>query len=397
MGRPRRGVRTTHVLLAGIRGFVLHRVRLPLREPLVAAHGTEDAREVVLVEAVGEDDFHGWGECVALSAPTYSNESTDGAWVRLRDEMVPTALRRGMIRDDDAPMAACAFQTAVDDVALRREGRSLGDVLRLRGEDAVRLFVQGAMRAGPRGEIGRHASVACTAVIGRQPSVDDLLARVAARIEQGYGSVKVKIAPGWDLEPLRAIRARWPDLALAADANGSYPDDVDPVLEALDDLGLQYLEQPLPADAFVGHARLAGRLRTPIALDESLRGERELDHALAFGERFVVNLKPGRVGGTAEAVGLALRAQRSDLSMFVGGMLETGVGRAYALAFAGMALCDLPTDLGPSSRYFREDLTDPVELLPGGRLAIPDRPGASAAPHRDRLDAATIDRVELSR
>src|SRR4051794_13917144 len=104
VGPPRRGVRTTHVLLTGIERFVLHRVRLPLREPFVAAHGTERDREVVLVEAVGTDGVHGWGECVALSSPTYTNESTAGAWTRLRDVMIPTALRRGMIRDDDAPM-----------------------------------------------------------------------------------------------------------------------------------------------------------------------------------------------------------------------------------------------------------------------------------------------------
>jgi O-succinylbenzoate synthase len=394
-GPPRRGVRTTHVLVSTIERVVVHRVRLPLREPFVAAHGTERDREVVLVEAVAEDGIHGWGECVALSAPTYSNESTEGAWVRLRDEMVPTALQRGFIRDDDAPMAAAAFEAAIDDVALRRDGRSLGDVLRLRGADAVRFHAQVRMAGAPDG-LGRHATVPCTAVIGRQPSIEALLARVDARLAEGYGSIKVKIAPGWDLEPLRAVRTRWPDLALAVDANGSYLED-DATLAALDDLQLQYIEQPLAAQAYAAHARLADRLTTPIALDESIRGERELDHALAFGVRYIVNLKPGRVGGTAEAVGIVLRAQQSDLSVFVGGMLETGVGRAYALAFAGMAACDLPTDLGPSTRYFAEDLTDPVELLSGGRVAIPDGPGIGAEPHRSRLEAATVDRVELAR
>lgn len=393
---PRRGVRTTHVLLTGIERFVLHRVRLPLLEPFVAAHGTEVDREVVLVEAVGEDGIRGWGECVALTAPSYSSESTSGAWMRLRDEMVPTALQRGMIRDDDAPMAAAAFQGAMDDLALRREGRSLADVLRLRGADAVRLQVQARAGALPDAQVGRHETVRGTAVIGRQPSIDDLLVAVDARRAEGYGSIKLKIAPGWDVEPLAAVQRHWPDLAVAADANGSYTED-DAVLRALDELHLQYLEQPLPADAFAALARVAERLDTPIALDESIRGERELDHALGFGERFVVNLKPGRVGGTAEAVAVVLRARQSELSVFVGGMLETGVGRAYALAFAGMAVCDLPTDLGPSDRYFAQDLTDPIPLLPGGRLAVPEGPGIGVTPHADRLEAATVDRVELTR
>ena len=394
---PRRGVRTTHVLLTGIDRFVLHRVRLPLLEPFAAAHGTELDREVVLVEAVGEDGISGWGECVALSAPTYTNESTSGAWARLRDVMIPSALQRGMIRDDDAPMAAAAFEAAIEDLGLRREHRSLGDVLRLRGVDGDRFGVQTRRAVLPGGAMGRHELVTCTAVIGRQRSIDELVARVDARRSEGYTSIKLKIAPGWDLEPLRAVRSRWPELALAADANGSFSEDDGTTLAAIDELSLQYLEQPLPATAFAALARLAEQIETPIALDESIRGERELDHALGFGASYVVNLKPGRVGGTAEAVGVVLRARQSGLSLFVGGMLETGVGRAYALAFAGMAACDLPTDLGPSDRYFAADLTDPIELVPGGRLRVPDGPGLGVAPHRDRLDAATVERVELSR
>lgn len=355
--------------------IVLHRVRLPLLEPFVTAHGTEEHREVVLVESVGDDGTSGWGECSALSQPTYTPEYTDGAWALLRDVVVPGSFAGVTVRIDDAPMAHAAITSSFEDLEARQ-----------------------ARRPSPaRSHAARH-EVSCTAVIGRQGDIDALLAVVATRLDEGYGSIKLKIAPGWDVEPLRAVREAWPGVMLAADANGSYTEaDASGVLRSIDALGLVYLEQPLPADDYVGHARLTDVIDTPIALDESIRSAADLDHALSFGLRYVVNLKPSRVGGSGEAQEVMFRAMESSLSMFVGGMLETGVGRAWALGFASWESCDLPTDLGPSSRYFADDITEPIELLPGGRLAIPPGPGIGVMPRPDRLDAVTVDRVELRR
>jgi len=354
-----------------VAGIVLRRVQLPLLQPFVSSHGTEDVRDVVIVEAMGTDGISGWGECVALAKPTYSDEHTAGAWTWLRDTLVPGILAGRDVEVGASPMAWSAAEAALVDLRLRREGTSLASSV-----------------GGPR------RTVACTAVVGRQGGIDELLQVVSHRLDEGYTSIKLKIGSGWDTEPLAAVRAAWPDLTLSADANGAYLAD-DPVLRAIDGIGLVYFEQPLPAGDTRGMARLAARLDTTIALDESIRNERDLASFLSFP--FVLNLKPAPVGDRRAFVSLRLAAEKEGLSMFIGGMLETGIGRSYALAYASRESADLPTDLGPSSRYFADDITEPLELLEGGRLAVPDGPGIGVVPRPDRLDTVTVDSVQFLR
>lgn len=346
----------------------LHRVRVALRCPHVAAHGTETHRELVLVEVVGRDGVRGWGECDTLTAPTYTGEWTDGAWLVLRDHLVPGWLRGGAgVRGH--PMASAAVEGAAIDLRLRREGRSLADEL---GSGRSRL------------EWG--------AVLSGAADVDTLLVMVAAALEAGATLVKVKIDPQWSSEPLAAVRGAWPDLTLSADANGSFAGDPGEV-ESLDVFGLAYIEQPLAPTDLVGHARLARRVGTPIALDESLVDAGATEAALAIGSLAVANVKPARVGGIAEARAMLDLVGSVGAIAFVGGMLELGVGRAIAAAVATHPAASLPTDLGPSTRYVSEDLTPAVEVDEDGRLVVPDGPGIGLEPDRDRLSAATIDRV----
>jgi O-succinylbenzoate synthase len=355
----------------------LHRVRIPLREPFVAAHGTEVDREVVLVEAVGADGGSGWGECSALRRPTYTAEYTEGAWAALRADLVPAALAGRPVDRERAPMAWCGLSTAVADLRLRGQGRSLAAAL-------------GATRT----------EVSATAVVGQRPSIDDLVAAVGERRTEGYASVKVKIAPGADVGPLAALRAAFPDLGLAADANGSYR-WADPAhrstLAALDDLGLLYVEQPLAPGADADLAAAARALAVPVALDESVGGAADVRRLAAAGGPFALNAKPARVGGLDAVVACLAAAAEAGWPAFVGGMLETGVGRAAALAVAATPSCAWPTDLGPSARYVVDDVTAPVELAGPGRLAVPAGPGVGRAPRADRLAAVTVDRVVIRR
>lgn len=355
-----------------IASIELHRVRLPLREPFVAAHGTEQEREVVLVEVVGDDGRRGWGECVALSAPTYSAETTATAWRILNDAVVPAVLAGGTEAPAGHPMAWTAVEVALADLALRRADRSLVDAL-----------------GGQRGPV-----VAC-AVVGLQPTVDATVAAVARRVEEGYRSVKLKIEPGRDVEHLAAVRAAFPGLGLAADANGSFRAEDGAHLATAGALGLEYLEQPIAADDLEGLARLERSLPFPVALDESIASVGDLERALAAGAGSVLNLKPGRVGGLTASAHLLRTATGAGWDVFVGGMLETGVGRATALAVAAHPACTLPTDLGPSTRYFAADLTEPVPLEAGGRLRPPAGPGIAAVPDPERLAAATVDHAVL--
>jgi O-succinylbenzoate synthase len=342
---------------------------------MVAAHGTEAEREVVLVAATLADGTVGWGECSTLARATYTGEWTEAAWWMLRDELAPAALAGRDAGVVGHPMATASLTSAVLDARLRADGVSLA----------------GWLGAEP----GR--CVPSTAVTGIEPTVDALLRRIDADRAAGHRSVKCKIRPGWDVEPLGAVRSAWPELALAADGNGAYRrSDLDH-LASFERFDLRYLEQPFPADDLVSSAALARRSATPVALDESITSAAMVEVVVALGAAGVLSIKPGRLGGLDEAARVAGLALDRGLPAFVGGMLETGVGRAAALAVAALPGCGLPTDLGPSDRYFAADLTAGFVLDNDGALTVPTGPGIGVRPDAERLSAATVDHLALTR
>jgi o-succinylbenzoate synthase len=367
--------------VADVAQVVLHRVHLPLREPFIAAHGVERDRQVVLVQVVGADGRSGWGECSALRAPTYTAEYTDAAWAHLRDRLVPAVLSGEPAGPETGPMAWTALDTAVTDLRLRANRRSLVSALGGGGRD-----------------------VAVTAVIGGGHHRDALLALVGERVTAGYQSVKLKITPCEEvIDDLRAVRQAHPAVALAADANGSF-DLTDTahvrLLDQIDALGLAYIEQPLPARSITDLAELARRLSTPVALDESVGNPGDAEGAARTGSAFVLNVKPARVGGLAAARRCLAIASGAGWPVFVGGLLETGVGRAMALAVAAVVDArsnSLPSDLGPSHRYFERDLTEPIEMSTAGRVVVPTGPGLGVTPIEERVRAFTVDRTTIVR
>jgi O-succinylbenzoate synthase len=367
---------------SGVELVRLWRVAVPLRRPFVASHGVEARRASTLVEVVRAGGACGWGECPALERPTYTGEYAAGAWRLLADELVPATLagRGDTIRGH--PMARFAVESALTDASLRESGTGL----------AAALAGEGPHHPGE----GRHRRrLERTEVIDQRGGVDQTLAAVTAAADDGARLVKLKIEPGADRQPLRAVRATFPDLALAADANGSYAGHPVGELRWVDDLRLVYLEQPYPVDDLLGHRAAASALRTPVALDESVASLGTLAVALELGALGALNVKPARLGGLAAAVAAIEACARRRVPCFVGGMLELGVGRAAAAAVAALPTCTLPTDLGPSERYVAEDITDPIVSDADGRLVVPDGPGLGVGVRPDRLAAVALDVVEL--
>jgi O-succinylbenzoate synthase len=348
----------------------LWRVSIPLVTPHRAAHGTETDRQVVLVRVRLADGASGWGECPTLTHPTYAAEYTAGAFALLRDEVVPWLLGGPGAAPVGHPMATAAVLTAHLDATLRRQGTAL----------AARL---GSRHGRPAG------AVAVTAVVGRVDGIDPLLAVVADRVAGGAALVKLKVSPRPDdLEAVRAVRATWPDLALAVDGNGTLDNRSVAVLDQLD---LRYVEQPAPAEDLLRSAELARRLSCPVALDESVTSLAALEVAVAVGAGTVVNVKPARLGGPVGAALAAQAAVDGGCGVFVGGMLETAVGRAAALAVAALPVCTLPTDLGPSGRYFEADVAGPLVTDPDGRVVVPDTPGIGVTPDPARLEQVALE------
>lgn len=324
---------------------------------------------MVVVRALGGDGRpDGWGECVALSEPTYSSEYAAGAHHVLEHHLLPRAVAGRPLDDVQGhPMAKAAVELAVLDGELRAASRPLSEAL-----------------GGTRDAVDAGVSV------GIQPSIDDLVRVVEGYLAEGYVRIKCKIEPGWDIEPMQALRdAVGPEVALQVDANAAYTlDDIDH-LARLDDLELLLIEQPLAAHDLRGHAIVAGRLRTPICLDESIGSRADAQEALDLGACSVINIKAGRVGGLAEAVRIHDLCVDRGVPVWCGGMLETGLGRAANVALASLPGFTLPGDLSASRRWFGEDLTEPFELV-DGQLRVPTGPGLGVEPLPEVLAARTV-------
>jgi len=370
-------------------------VSLPLVRPLRTAAGLRAEREVLLVHVLAVE-AEGWAECVAEPEPTYGPEFTAGAALVLRDHLLPRAwagptgdaLALGPHLDAvrGHPTARAALELAVLDAQLRSAGCSLAAWL---GATATSVRAGAALGLHDGGRVPRGA--------GGGADIAALLAEADEALAAGASRLRLKVAPGRAADPLAALRAHvGPDLLLQADANGSFRlDDPDHLAELsrLDDVGLACLEQPLAPDDLVGHARLAERLATPICLDEPLTSLGALEAAVALGACEVVCLKPARVGGWPAARAVHDRCVELGLPAWVGGMLETGVGRAANLAVAGLPGMSLPADLDPRGR-FAPDLADPAAPGPDGLVPVPDGPGTGAVPDPDMVAAGT--RVRFS-
>jgi O-succinylbenzoate synthase len=351
----------------------LRRIQMSLVAPFETSFGVQTARDILLLKAIS-DGAEGWGECVAGEDPHYSPEYVDGAQHVLIHHMLPRLFDRDLVASDVATllrpihghqMAKAAIEMAVLDAELRARGESFGHFF-------------GAVRD----------EVDCGVSVGIHATVSELLHTVGAYLEQGYRRIKLKIKPGWDVEPVRAVRERFGNVPLQVDANTAYTLSDAQHLARLDPYALLLIEQPLPEEQVLAHAKLAKVVQTPICLDESITSAQTAADAIELGACRIINIKPGRVGGYLEARRIHDLCQAKDVPVWMGGMLETGIGRAGNVAMAAMPNFTLPGDTSASDRYYVRDITEPF-VLRDGRLPVPAGPGLGVSVDRDFLDSIT--------
>jgi o-succinylbenzoate synthase len=363
-------------------------LRLPLVRYFETSFGRIDDRAFVLV-TVEENGAVGVGECVADERPFYSSETTRTAWHIIADFLAPAVLGRTFVHPREVfdsfalvrghNMAKAAVEMAVWDLFARQQNRSLADVL-------------GGTRAAIANGISSGVS------IGIQDSLDELVARVETELEAGYRRIKIKIKPGWDLEPVRRLRERFGPVPLMVDANAAYTSKDASHLARLDPFDLMMIEQPLDYDDLRDHARLQAGLRTPICLDESLETPRQAEEALEVGACRIINIKPGRVGGHMQSIRIHDIAIAQGAPVWHGGMLESGIGRAHNIHLSTLPGFTLPGDVAASRRYFAPDLIDPeIVVRSDGTIAVPTGPGIGVNIVNDRVAHASIERLELRR
>jgi o-succinylbenzoate synthase len=362
----------------------LIRVAMPLVRPFRTSFGTDYDKDALLVR-ITTDSAVGWGECVAMSGPGYSSEYVDGAIDVMTRFLVP-ALMATSAHDADScratwsgirghRMSKAAVEMALLDASLVSEGRSL----------ASRL---GATRA--------HVPSGVSVGIPADDSLDTLMAEVNSYVESGYQRIKLKIQPGWDIEPTRLVRSTHPGIPLQVDANQAYSRDDIAHLTRLDEFDLLLIEQPFAEEDLVSHAVLSQTSSTPVCLDESIVDVTTLRQAIALKAVDVVNVKPGRVGGYLEAVDIHDVCLAEGIPLWCGGMVETGIGRAANVALAALPGFTLPGDVSASDRFFSRDLIRSPFVLRDGGLDVPTAPGIGVQVDASALADLTVWSAELS-
>ncbi len=357
-------------------------VKIPLRRSFRTSFGQLPEKTAVVIELRTSDGLSGFGEASALASPTYTEESVYSVFQVSVRELAPRLLGRDVSTAEQllgllAPVrgnrfAKTGFETAFWDLLSQWRREPLWVSL-------------GGVR--PSIEVGDSLSIL--------DSVGDLLQLVATRLDEGYRRIKLKIAPGWDTEPVRAVRQHHPDIVLSVDANAAYDLSDLRVFRQLDDLGLLMIEQPLDFADLVNHARLQSLISTPICLDESIPSVGSARLALDLHSCETLNIKTGRVGGLVEARRIHDLCAVHEVPVWMGGMFETGIGRAFNIALASLENFSLPADMSPPSMYFESDLVEEGFELDHGLVKVPTSEGIGFIVSVERLGRYTVEHATL--
>ena len=365
-----------------IEAITLREIQMPLVHFFETSFGRTYERRILLV-TIHTEGTHGWGECVAGEDPFYSAESVDTAWYILEKYLGPMLLGKGLAAGNEAPalltrvrghrMAKAALENALWDAEAQIKNTPLWQLL-----------------GGTRREIN------CGVSIGIQDSPEQLLEKISTELAAGYQRIKLKVKPGWDVNILERVRNQWPDILLSCDANSAYTMHDAGHLKSFDRFRLLMIEQPLWNDDFYFHGRLQRQLDTAICLDEGIRNARDAEAAIEHGSCRIINIKVGRVGGFSEAVKVHFVAQRGNVPVWCGGMLETGVGRSHNIALSSLQNFSLPGDVSASKRYWKEDIIEPeVSVRPNGTIQVPQTPGRGFRLREDLIEKLTTRKQTL--
>jgi O-succinylbenzoate synthase len=361
-------------------------VQLPLVRPFTTSSHTKSSLDHILIRVRDQDGGEGWGECASASDPYYCSETSKTSWHILVDFLLPSVLGVAWSHPDEASatwakvrgnrFAKAGLEMACWDLFTRARGEPLAAPL-----------------GGTRREV--HSGVS----LGIEPTPEAIVAVVDDYLAQGYKRIKMKIGPGRDVAFVEAVRHRWPDVQLMADANSAYelenPEHM-AALRALDELDLMMIEQPLADDDIVDHARLQAQLKTPLCLDESIHSAEDARKALDLGSCRIINIKVSRLGGLSEARRVHDLCLGRGVPVWCGGMHEFGIGRAANVAICALPGFTLPGDVSGSDKYYRQDIVDPPIVAEAGTIQVPwDRPGLGFEPNVERIRAATLRELVL--
>lgn len=360
----------------------LRHIKMELVSPFTTSMGTEYDEEHIIVR-VDAEGITGWGESVAEGTPFYSYETVTTAWHILQDFLIPSILGKDISSIDEAiqlyskvrghRMAKAGLEAALWDVFAKLKNISLSK-----------------MMGGTRNKIDVGVS------IGIQNSVKELIKKVEGYLAEGYKRIKIKIAPGNDIQFIQALRKKFPDILLQVDANSAYELKHINLFKQMDAYNLLLIEQPLGYDDVYEHSKLQKELKTPICLDESIHSLADTRAAIELDSCRVINIKPGRVGGFTESKLIHDYCETKNIPVWCGGMLESGIGRAGNVALASLPNFSLPGDISASKRYYKEDIVEPEFVVnKDGTMDVPTKAGIGVEVNMKMLDKVTVKKKEF--
>jgi O-succinylbenzoate synthase len=360
-------------------------VRLPLVRSLRTAYGpSSPTKRAIIVRLEDADGAVGWGEAPISERPVYGVDTAEGTWHALTDLLIPIIMHQSF----DGP------------------GHVVSAWSHLLGQHYAKLATESAIWAIASEKLNTSLATLWGATRSEVPvgesygicnSVDALLGEVAARTAEGFARVKLKIAPGWDVAPVHAVRTTFPDLPVSVDANCGY-DGVAGPWEELDELGMIMIEQPFRGDALLEMASLQRSIRTPICLDESASSVNTTRTALHLRAGQIVNIKPPRLGGLMDSMSVHDICVDQGVPAWCGGMLETGIGRAFNLSVAALPGFTMHADMSPARMFYEHDLVEPTfDIQPNGHIPVPTRPGNGFPIVEKRVEGATMRRWAYSK
>jgi O-succinylbenzoate synthase len=360
-----------------IESVTLRELHMPLVHFFETSFGRTTDRRVLLVE-LQLDGITAWGECVAGEHPYYSEETIETAWYVIQEELAPSLLDRFI--DSAWQVPACLQRVKGHRMAKAALENAVWDA-----EAQLKRVPLWKLLGGARSEI------ACGVSLGIQDSPEQLLAKVELELSAGYQRIKVKCKPGWDIQIFERIRNRWPEILLSCDANSAYTLADAEHLKQFDRFNLLMIEQPLWNDDFYFHAALQKQLKTRICLDEAIHHARSAQAAIELGSCGIINIKVGRVGGFSEAIAVHDVAQRNNIPVWCGGMLESGIGRTHNVALSTLPNFSLPGDVSASKRYWKEDIVEPeITVSPNGTIKVSDDAGRGYRARTDLIERLTV-------
>lgn len=354
--------------------LTFYKVKMPLVDPFTTSFGTEANKEAYVFR-LENDGITAYSESVTSAGPFYSYEDNTTAFHIIRtyladlvkDAPSPEEFISRSARVKGHNMAKAAMEMLLWDYHSRKDGKPISQYI---------------------GKSKGYADVGISLGIDKS---ENTLGKIQNALDRGYKRIKVKIAKGKEMGILAPIRDSFPDIVLSVDANTDYRLKDIEILKGLDRFDLVYIEQPLEHDDLLDHAKLRKQISTPLCLDESITSVERAEQALEIDACDVINIKPGRVGGFTESLKIARTGKEYGAHVWVGGMLETGIGRSYNVALASLDSVDYPGDTSPNDKYFDRDVVKNPFKMEKGVIKPNSGPGIGVEVDHEYLEKVSTE------